>query len=88
MGTYKVIVNHSIGFEVLTEEEFIEYLGEYPYRNYAGMVYREEMTLDEVPEEHRTIVEGLVAKRVERWGKHEDHRVTPTELQKMAEEVL
>lgn len=85
---YNILVNPSKGCEELTKEEFIEYLGEYPYRIYAGKVYRKEITIDEVPEEYRTNVASLVAKREERWGYYEDHQVTPKELQKMIEEVL
>lgn len=88
MKRYYVKVSESIGFEELTEEEFLEYLGENPYRNFADKVYRKEIAIDEVPEEHRTIVASLVAKREERWGKREDHQVTTNELQKMIEEVL
>lgn len=85
---YQLVVNPSIGIEELTKEEFKEYLGEYPYCIYAGKVYREEINISEVPDEHRTIVEGLVAKRVERWGEYQHHIVTPSELKRMIEEVL
>lgn len=72
MKRYYISANNQKGFEELTEAEFLSIMGDEIHRPYAKKVYREEMKLEEVPEQYRITVQRLVDARVERWGFHRE----------------
>lgn len=60
--------NAERGFEEITEEEYLAVVGEPPVKEYAAKVYRGEMTIEDVPEEHREKTQSVVDAKIARLG--------------------
>ena len=60
--------NAERGFEEITEEEYRAVVGEPPVKDYATKVYRGEMTIEDVPEEHREATQAVVDAKIARLG--------------------
>lgn len=56
------------GFEEITEEEYIALAGFPPVKEYANKVYRGEMSIEDVPEEHREATQAVVDAKIARLG--------------------
>lgn len=72
----------------LTSQDWFLLMGTNETRMYVEAVYKNTMTLEEVPEELRQSVVESVEKRKEWFGIYEDQTISNTELRKMLEEVL
>lgn len=59
------------GFEEITEEEYIAVIGLPPVKEYATKVYRGEMSIEEIPEEHREKTQAVVDAKIARLGVYE-----------------
>lgn len=59
------------GFVEVSQTEFISLLGSETIRPYVKQVYRNAITIDEVPEEYRQEVETVVNNRIARFGEYE-----------------
>lgn len=58
----------SHGFEELTEEEYITIVGVSPVKEYANKVYREEISITDVPDEYREQTQAVVCAKTDRLG--------------------
>ena len=56
------------GFEEVTEEEYLAVVGLPPVSNYAFKVYRGQMSIEDVPEEHREQTQAVVDAKIARLG--------------------
>ena len=72
----------------VTREEYLTLIGEAPASGYANKVYKEMITMDEVPVEYQNEVETIVANKIAKWGKYKGRPITAYELKNMIEEVL
>lgn len=71
--------NAEKGFDEVSEQEFYALLGDEKTRPYASKVYKNEMTLEEVPEDIRENVETVVKNRIARWGTYESTDIPDSE---------
>lgn len=65
---YFINKNAPRGFEEVTEEEYIAVVGLPPVKEYAEKVYRGEMSIEDVPEEHREQTKVVVDAKIARLG--------------------
>ena len=72
----------------VTREEYIALIGEAPASGYANQVYKEMITMDEVPVEYQNEVETLVSNKIAKLGQYKGRPITAYELKTMIEEVL
>jgi hypothetical protein len=72
----------------LTKEEYLALIGEPPVSNYANQVYKEIITIDDVPSEYKDEVTKIVYNKVAKWGEHKNQTITALELKNMIEGVL
>ena len=63
--------NSTIGFEEITEEEYLAVVGLPPVKDYAFKVYRGQMSIDDVPEEHREQTQAVVDAKIARLGAYQ-----------------
>ena len=69
MGKYYLLnKNAPLGFEEITEEEYIAVVGLPPVKDYAAKVYRGKMSIEDVPEEHREQTQAVVDAKIARLG--------------------
>ena len=54
--------------EEITEAEYKAITGEYPVSSYANKVYRGEITMEDIPEEHREATQAVVDAKIARLG--------------------
>lgn len=59
------------GFEEITEEEYLAVAGLPPVKEYATKLYRGQMSIDDVPEEHRETTQAVVDAKIARMGVYE-----------------
>lgn len=72
MGKYYLLnKNAPCGFEEVTEEEYLAVVGLPPVKDYAFKVYRGEMSIEDVPEEHREATQSVVDAKIARLGVYE-----------------
>lgn len=76
------------GFVEVSEAEFQALVGDETTHPYANPVYREELSINEVPEDLQTQVQAVVDAKIARWGKYKNQKITSNELQSLIEEVL
>ena len=64
------LINKSapLGFEEITEEEYLAVAGLPPVKEYATKVYRGQMSIDDVPEEQREATQAVVDAKIARLG--------------------
>lgn len=65
---YLLNPNAPRGFEEITEEEYAAVVGFSPVKEYATKVYRGQMTINDVPEEHREKTQAVVDAKIARLG--------------------
>ena len=75
-------------FEEVTKEEWEAVVGEEPYGFYANKVYRNQMSIDDVPTEYQEKVMSIVENKIQLWGEFTSQEVSARELQSMLEGVL
>lgn len=69
MGKYYLLnKNAPLGFEEITEEEYLAVVGFPPVKDYAIHVYRGKMSIEDVPEEHREATQAVVDAKIARLG--------------------
>lgn len=68
---YFINKNAPRGFEEVTEEEYLAVVGLSPVSEYAEKVYRGEMSIEGVPEEHREATHAVVNAKIARLGAYE-----------------
>lgn len=72
MGKYYLLNrNAPLGFEEVTEEEYLSVVGLPPVKDYAFKVYRGQMSIEDVPEEHREATQAVVDAKIARMGVYE-----------------
>lgn len=76
------------GFVEVTETEFNAIIGTEETRPYANKVYRNELSINEVPEDLREAVQAVVDAKIARWGEYNKQEVSSEELKSLVEEVL
>lgn len=67
------------GYTEVEESVFLSTIAKKQCDNYADMVYRGEIELESVPEEHRETVQNIVADKVSQYGKFEDGQVSASD---------
>lgn len=72
----------------ITREEYLALIGEAPVSGYANQVYKEIITIDDVPSEYREQVNTIVYNKIAKWGEYKNQTITASELKNMLEEVL
>lgn len=68
---YFINKNAPRGFEEVTEDEYIAVVGLPPVKEYAEKVYRGEMSIEDVPEEHRETTQTVVNAKIARLGAYQ-----------------
>lgn len=63
--------NAPLGFEEITEEEYLTVIGLPPVKDYAFKVYRGKMSIEDVPEEHREATQAVVDAKIARLGAYQ-----------------
>lgn len=63
----------------VTESEYLSLMGDDTTRSYAMEVYRNQLTIEEVPEDIREAVAAVVAEKVNRWGLYSERELTAHE---------
>lgn len=76
------------GFIEVSEDDFNAFLGDEDTKPYAGKLYRNEITIEDVPEELREKVQAVVSKRIELLGNYQDAEITSNDFLNMVSEVL
>lgn len=76
------------GFVEVTETEFNAIVGTEETGPYANQVYRNELSINEVPEDLREAVQAVVDAKIARWGEYNKQEVSSEELKSLVEEVL
>lgn len=72
MGKYYLLnKNAPLGFEEITEEEYLSVVGLPPVKDYAAKVYRGKMSIEDVPEEHREATQAVVDAKIARLGSYQ-----------------
>lgn len=72
MGKYYLLnKNAPCGFEEVTEEEYLAVVGFPPVKDYAAKVYHGEMSIEDVPEEHREKTQAVVEAKIARLGAYQ-----------------
>lgn len=72
MGKYYLLNrNAPLGFEEVTEEEYLAVVGLPPVKDYAFKVYRGQMSIEDVPEEHREATQAVVDAKIARLGAYQ-----------------
>lgn len=72
MGKYYLLNrNAPLGFEEVTEEEYLSVVGLPPVKDYAFKVYRGQMSIEDVPEEHREATQAVVDAKIARLGAYQ-----------------
>lgn len=71
MTKYYIFNRHGNPPEEITEAEYKAITGEYPVSSYASKVYRMEITMEDVPEEHREATQAVVDAKIARMGVYE-----------------
>ena len=72
MGKYYLLnKNAPLGFEEITEEEYLAVVGLPPVKDYAFKVYRWKMSIEDVPEEHREATQAVVDAKIARLGSYQ-----------------
>lgn len=72
----------------VTREEYLALIGEAPVSGYANQVYKEIITIDDVPSEYREQVNAIVYNKIAKWGEYKNQTITASEFKNMLEEVL
>lgn len=67
------------GFVELTESEWFAIIGDEMTRPYASQLYRGDITIEDVPEELREVVQSVVDNKIERWGLYSERNISDTE---------
>lgn len=80
--------NSPKGFDEVTEEEFNALRGSDEARPYASKLYKEQITIDEVPAELQEEVLAVVQARTERYGTYSTQEVPADELKNKIEGVI
>lgn len=76
MTYYYIMINEAPGYIKLTKEEFMSMSGEEPYSSYASKLYRNKISISDVPEEYREIVNELVSNKIKYRGVYSDPTVS------------
>lgn len=72
MGKYYLLNrNAPLGFEEVTEEEYLAVVGLPPVKDYAFKVYRGQMSIEDVPEEHREATQAVEDAKIARLGAYQ-----------------
>lgn len=72
MGKYYLLnKNAPLGFEEITEEEYLAVVGLPPVKDYAAKVYRGKMSIEDVPVEHREATQAVVDAKIARLGAYQ-----------------
>lgn len=87
MDRYYLFSEKEQTYKSVDESTFLSLVAEKQRKNYANKVYRGEIELGGVPEEHREIVQKLVDEKVVKYGKYEDKVITPVEAVKAIEKL-
>lgn len=72
----------------VTKEEYLALIGEAPVSNYANKVYKEIITIDDVPLEYQDAVKTIVSNKITKWGEYKHQVISALELKNMIEGVL
>jgi hypothetical protein len=72
----------------VTKEEYLALIGEPPVSSYANQVYKEIITINDVPTEYREQVNTIVYNKIAKWGEYKNQTITALELKNMIEGVL
>lgn len=67
------------GFVELTESEWLAIIGDDTTRPYASQLYRGDITIEDVPEELREVVQSVVDNKIARWGLYSERNISDTE---------
>ena len=59
------------GFEEITEAEYLAVVGFHPVKEYATKIYRGEISIEDVPEEHREATQAVVDAKIARLGAYQ-----------------
>lgn len=65
--------------EEITENEWFALFGREEIRPYVSEVYREVVTLEEIPEEIRNEVEAVIETRIARFGPYKKQNISANE---------
>lgn len=72
MRYYIVDQNNPNGSLEVTQKEYEALFGDDTISPYVQAVYRGEITIDDVPIEHREAVQTVVSNKVSRWGIYDE----------------
>lgn len=59
------------GVEEVTEDEYLSIIGLPPVKDYAFKVYHEQMSIEDVPEEHREATQAIVDAKIVHFGAYQ-----------------
>lgn len=79
MNIYCILSQTEQGYTEIEEPIFLAAVAKHQCENYAKKVYRGEIELESVPEEHRDTVQNLVMEKVSQYGKFEDGEVSASD---------
>lgn len=76
------------GFKEVTEAEYLAFVGSKEARPYALKVYRNELSIEDVPSELQEEVQAVVNNKISLLGEYNKQEVSSSELKNMIEEAL
>ena len=76
------------GYIEFTPQEWDELMGNSPNTIYGIKVYEGAMSIDDVPEENRAVVESLVANKIAKWGEYKEQDISAEEFGEMLKGAL
>lgn len=72
----------------LSETDFLDIYGVPPCSEYAGKLYYNKITIEDVPEDYRADVLKIVKRRIDMWGECENLSASFTEIRTYAENLV
>ena len=79
--------NQPNGFSEVSETEYNALFGDSTIRSYVQSVYLGDISIDEVPLEHREDVQAVVSNKISRWGES-NYELSDSEFRAMVEGAM
>lgn len=73
--------------EQITEKEYLSLIGNTEQRPYVSKLYRELITIEEVPEDMRDEVQAIVKNRILRYDKYDEQPASTKDIQEIIQAI-
>ena len=74
--------------EQITEDEYLSLFGEKEYRLYAHKLYYGMISIEDIPEDKRDVVQNIVNNRIVKYGSYDSQPATLNDMNKAIQKLL